>query len=56
MMGANGKTITITIVLLDMISFTVPGCVNWRAIASLARGWGVVVAVGRYGKVTPTML
>jgi len=56
MMGANGKIFTITIVLLDAISFTVPSFENWWASASLARGWGVMVAVGRYGEVTPTML
>jgi len=55
-MGTNGKIFTITIVLLDAISFTVTGFVNRWASASLASGWGVVVAVGRYGEVAPTML
>lgn len=56
MMGANGKIFTIAIILLDAISFTVPGFVNRWASASLARGWGVMVVVGSYGEVTPTML
>ena len=54
-MGANGKIPAITIVLRDEISLTVPGLVNWRASASLADRWGVVV-VGCYRKVSSAML